>query len=60
MSEVLEVMRCVLLCMLEAVEGAFYLLEVLEVPEVSEVPAVTRCVRLRMLEAVEVDSVHWR
>ena len=27
-------MRCVLFCMLEAVEGGFYLLEVLDVPEV--------------------------
>jgi len=32
--EVLEVIRCVLLCMLEAAEGGFCLLEVLEVSEV--------------------------
>jgi len=32
--EVAEVMRCALLCMLEVVEGGFYLLEVLEVLEV--------------------------
>src|SRR6266480_2387227 len=31
--EVPEVMRCVLLCMLEAVEGGFYLLKVLKVLE---------------------------
>ena len=45
----LEVMRCVLLCIPEAVEGGLRLLEVLEVSEVLE---VMRCV-LRMLEAVE-------
>jgi len=32
--ETLEVMRCVLLCILEAVKGAISLLESLEVPEV--------------------------
>ena len=36
-----------LLCVLEAVEGRFCLLEALEVPE------MTRCVLLCMLEAVE-------
>jgi len=41
---VLEVLRCVLLCMLEAVEGGLRLLEV---------PEVMRCVLLYMLEAVE-------
>jgi len=39
--QVPEVMRRVLLCMLEAVEGGFCSLEVLEV---SEVPEVIRCV----------------
>ena len=42
--EVLEVMRCVLLCMLEALEGVFCLLEVME---------VICCVLLCMLDAVE-------
>jgi len=32
----LEMMRCVLLCILEVVEGRFYLLEVLEALEVPE------------------------
>ena len=32
MLEVLEVMRCVLRCMLEAVEGELCLLEVVKVP----------------------------
>jgi len=45
--EVPEVMRRVLLCMLEAVDGDLSLLEVLEVP------AVIRCVLLCTLEAVE-------
>ena len=44
--EVPEVMRCVLLCKLEAVEGGLCLLEVLDVPE------VMRCVLFFMLEAV--------
>ena len=48
--EVLEVMRCVLLCMLEAVEGVLCSLKLLEV---LEVPEVMRCVLLCMLEAVE-------
>ncbi len=45
--EVAEVMCCVLLCMLEVVEGRLCLLEVLEVAE------VMCCVLLCMLEAVE-------
>ena len=70
MLEVLEVpetMRCVLLCMLEAVEGGLCLLEALEVMlcmlkavegglclrEASEVLEVMRRVLLGMLEAVE-------
>ena len=45
--EVMEAMRCVLLCILEAVESGLCLLEVLEVPEVM-------CfVSLCMLEVVE-------
>lgn len=39
-----EVMHCVLLCKLEAVEGGFHLLELSE---------VMRCMLLCMLEAVE-------
>ena len=46
-------MRCVLLCMLEAVEGRLGLLEVLGAFEVQEAPEVIRCVLLCMLEAVE-------
>ncbi len=42
---------CVLLRMLEAVEGALCLLEVLEVPE------VICCVLLRLLEVSEVSEV---
>ena len=34
--EAVEAMRCVLLCMLEAVERGLYLLEVMEVTEVVE------------------------
>jgi len=34
MLDLPEVMRCVLLCMLETMEGEVCLLEVLEVPEV--------------------------
>ena len=41
-----EVMRCVLLCILEAAEGLHCLLEVLEVPE------MMRCVLLRLPDAV--------
>jgi len=48
-----SLIRCVLLCMLEAVEGGFCLLEVLEVPE------VMRCMLLRMLEAVEGGICCW-
>jgi len=43
----LEVMRSVLLCMQEAVEGGFCLMEVAEVPE------VMRCVLLCILESCE-------
>ena len=50
----LEAVRCVLLCMLKAVEGGFCLLEVLEVPE------VMRCMLLRRLEAVEGGIRCWR
>ena len=52
--EATKVMRCVLLRMLEAVEGELCLLEVLEMME------VIRCVPLCMLEAVEVGSVRRR
>ena len=45
--EVPEVMRCVLLCMLEAVEGGLCLLEILEAPK------VMCCVLFCMLDAVE-------
>jgi len=45
--EMSEVMRCVLLCMLEVVEGELSLFNVLEVPE------DMRCTLLYMLEAVE-------
>ena len=51
--EVPEVMRRMLLCMLEAVEGGLCLLNVLEVLEVPGVPEVMRCVLLCILEAVE-------
>ncbi len=47
MREVLEVMRCVLLCMLEAVDGELCLQEALEAAE------VVCCVLVCMLEAVE-------
>ncbi len=55
----LAVIRCVLLCILEAVEGGLCLLEVLEASEamrcvllcMPEVPEVMRCVILCMLEA---------
>jgi len=58
--EMLEGMPRTLLCMLEAVEGGFCLLEVSEVLQVSE---VIRCVLLCTLEAVEGGSVcgrYWR
>ena len=42
--EVPEAMRCVLICMLEAVEGELYLLEAMD---------VMRCALLCILEAVE-------
>jgi len=50
-----EVIRCVLLCMLEAVEGRLRLLEVPEVMRsvllcLLEVPEVMRCVLLCSLE----------
>ena len=45
--EVAEVMRCVLLCTLEVVEGGPRSLEVPEMPE------VMHCVLLCILEAVE-------
>ena len=50
--DVPEGIRCVLLCMLEAVDGGLCLLE-LRVLDVLDVPEVTRCVLLCMLEAVE-------
>ena len=50
MLEVLEVMRCMLLSMLEAVEGGLCSLEVLKVLEVLQ---VMRRMLLCMLEAVE-------
>ena len=43
-------MRCVLVCMLEAVEGRLCLQEV---REVLDVPIVILCVVLRMLEAID-------
>ena len=46
--EALEVMRRVLLCMLEAAEGELCLLEVLEVPE------VMRCVQVLWTYALSV------
>ena len=50
----LEVMRCVLLCMLEVPEVMrCVLLCMLEVLEVLEVPEVMRCVLLWTLEAVD-------
>jgi len=48
--EVLPAMRCMLLCMLEAVEGGLCLREVSEVLEVLK---VMRCMLLCMLEAME-------
>jgi len=54
LGEELEVMRCVLLCMLEAPKSEFYLLEVFEVLE------VMRRVQICMLEAGRVSSVCWR
>jgi len=46
------VMRCVLFCIREAVEGGFFLLEV------PKVPKVMRCVLRYMLETVEVGSIY--
>ena len=47
MLELLEVMRFVLICILEAAEESLYLLDMLDVPE------VMRSMLLCMLEAVE-------
>ena len=66
--EVVEVMRCVLLCIVEVVEGAVCLLEALEVPDVMrcvllcmlEVPEVMRHVLLCMLEAADDGLCLWR
>ncbi len=52
MLEVPEVMPCVRLCMLEAVEGVICLREVSEVLQVLEVSEAMRCVLFCMLEAV--------
>ena len=46
-------MRCVLLCMLEVVEGELCLLKVFEMLDVPEMPGVMRRVLLCMLEVVE-------
>jgi hypothetical protein len=46
-ADVLEVMRCVLFCVLEVVEGGLCLLEVLEVLE------VTRCVLVLCIGSFE-------
>ena len=43
-----EVMRCVLLCMLEAVEGGLCMLEVLDVLEMLDMPEVMRYVVIYM------------
>ncbi len=51
--EVLEMMRRVLLWMLEAMAGEVCLLEVFEVLKVLDVLVVMRCILLCMLEAVE-------
>jgi len=48
--DVLEAMRCVLICMLEAVDGGLCLLEVMEV---LDLPEVMCRVLLCMLKAVE-------
>ena len=52
--EVPDVMRCVLLCILEAVEGGLCLLNVREAPE------PIRCVLLCMPEAVKVGICCWK
>ena len=52
--EMPEVMRCVLLCTLEAVEGGLCSLEVLEMLTMLEVPEVMRCVLRCMLEVPEL------
>ena len=67
-QDVLAAVRCVLLCILEAVEGGLHLLEMLgalEVPEIMccvllyllEVPEVMRSVLLCMLEDVGGDAL---
>jgi hypothetical protein len=60
--EMLEVMRRVLLCMLEAVEGGFCLLEMLEVSPPAPLAPLMRCVLclpevLDVLEVLEVPEV---
>ena len=65
--EVLEMMRCVQICMLEAVEGRFSLLEVPEVMrrvllcmlDVFEALEVMRCVPLCIWRRWRVGSVCW-
>jgi len=49
-----EVTRCMLLCMLKAVEGRLCLLEVLELLE------AIRCVLLSMRKLWRVDTFRWR
>ena len=53
MLDLPEVMRCVLLCMLEAVEGRLCIREAVEVSEMLEVLGVIRCAEFCMLEAEE-------
>src|SRR5947207_2219272 len=55
--EVREVMRCALLCILEAPEGGLRLLEAFKVLEVLEVMEGVRRVVLCMLEVLEVMEV---
>lgn len=52
--EKLELMRCVLLCILETLDGGFYLREFLEG---LKVPVAMLCMLLRLLEAVEGRSI---
>jgi len=59
--EVLEVMHCVLLCILEGVGGVLCLLEVMRcvlfcLLEVLEVPEVMCCMRLCLLEVLELPE----
>ena len=69
--QVPQMIRCVLLCMLEAVDGGLCLLDVLMVLEVLEVMRrvlpcmlealkVMRRVLLCMVEVMEDESVCWR